>query len=199
MALSSSNQHKKPSLAILISGRGSNMVAIAEACQNGQLDAHIGLVISNRPDAKGLEAAEALGLPTSVVDHTEFDSRESFDAAVDAELKQLNPSWIVLAGFMRILSEEFVTRWQGRILNIHPSLLPLYPGLNTHQRAIDAGDDEAGASVHVVTPELDAGPVIAQARVPILSDDSGEDLATRVLAKEHQLYVDALRICLNKD
>jgi len=199
MALSSPDQNEKPSLAVLISGRGTNMVAIAEACRNGQLDAHIGLVISNRPDAKGLLAAQSLDLPTTVIDHTEFDSRESFDDAVDAELKRLRPSWIILAGFMRILSEGFVRRWQGRILNIHPSLLPCYPGLNTHQRAIDAGDTHAGASVHVVTSELDAGPVIAQVRVPIMSDDNSEDLAKRVLSEEHQLYIDALRLCLSKD
>jgi len=199
MALSSPDQNEKPSLAVLISGRGTNMVAIAEACRDGQLDAHIGLVISNRPEAKGLLAAKTLSLPTAVIDHTDFDTREAFDDAVNAELEMLNPSWIVLAGFMRILSEDFVNRWQGRILNIHPSLLPRYPGLNTHQRAIDSKDSEAGASVHVVTPELDAGPVIAQVRVPILSNDKSEELAKRVLAKEHQLYIDALRICLNKD
>jgi len=198
MALSEALQTSRQTLAILISGRGSNMIALANACEKGELNARIGVVVSNRPDAKGLKAAQDMDLPTAVIDHTRFPTRQAFDNAVDSELRNHNPSWIVLAGFMRILSAEFVGRWRGRILNIHPSLLPKYPGLNSHQRAIDAGDTEAGASVHIVTEELDAGPVVAQIKVPVLPEDSSEDLAKRVLAEEHRLYVKALRFCLNK-
>lgn len=188
-----------PTLAVLISGRGSNMVAIAKACERGELPAQIGLVISNRPDAQGLEHAQSMGVPTTVVDHKTFASRELFDEALHERLKNLQPRWIVLAGFMRILTAEFVHRWEDKILNIHPSLLPKHPGLDTHRRALECGDSEAGASVHIVTPELDAGPVIAQVRVPVLSDDTPETLGERVLAKEHQLFIDALKICLNSD
>jgi len=198
MAFSEDLQAAPQTLAILISGRGSNMIALANACEKGELNARVGVVVSNRADSKGLQAARNMGLPTAVIDHTRFPTRQAFDNAVDSELRNHNPSWIVLAGFMRILSAEFVGRWRGRILNIHPSLLPKYSGLNTHQRAIDAGDTEAGASVHIVTEELDAGPVVAQIKVPVLPEDSSEDLAKRVLAEEHRLYVKALRFCLNK-
>lgn len=187
---------KLPTLAILISGRGSNMLALAKACQSGELAAQVGLVISNRPDAPGLEAAKQLGIKTAVIDHTTFASREAFDQALHDELSALQPSWIVLAGFMRILTPHFVNQWPGSIINIHPSLLPRYPGLDTHRRAIEAGDTEAGASVHVVTPELDAGPVITQVKVPILRDDTPDTLGRRVLNLEHELYVSALQICL---
>jgi len=175
------------------------MLALADACANGQIPAEIGLVLCNRSDAKGLQSAKDLGLKTALVDHTKFPDRVAFDMAVHEQLEQLSPDWVVLAGFMRILSSEFVNLWKGRILNIHPSLLPLYPGLDTHNRAIQAGDAEAGASVHIVTPELDAGPIIAQAKVTILPGDSPDSLATRVLAKEHQLYIDALNVCLKND
>jgi phosphoribosylglycinamide formyltransferase-1 len=186
-------------LAILISGRGSNMLAIAEACRLGELDASVELVISNRPQAPGLAAARDLGLATAMIDHTDFASRQDFDNALHQCLIQANPDWIVLAGFMRILTAEFVARWEGRILNIHPSLLPLYPGLDTHARAIAAGDAYAGASVHVVSTELDAGPVIAQVRIPVLPDDTADSLAGRLLAQEHDLYVRALRLCIQRD
>ena len=184
-------------LVILISGRGSNMVAIANACQTGELNADIKLVVSNRPDAPGLIAAKNLRLPTAIVDHKKFDSREAFDAELGQLLQDHSPDWIVLAGFMRILTTDFVNQWAGKILNIHPSLLPHYPGLDTHARAIEAGDLEAGASVHIVTPELDAGPVVAQIRIPIKPDDTADALAQRVLAEEHALYIKALQHCVN--
>lgn len=187
------------SLAVLISGRGSNMLAIADACSDGTLNASIDLVISNRPNAPGISSAESRGLKTVVIDHTAYPARSDFDNAVHAQLLSINPDWIILAGFMRILTPEFVHQWPDRILNIHPSLLPLYPGLNTHRQALDAGDTEAGASVHVVTPELDAGPVIAQARVPILPGDTEQTLAQRVLREEHDLYIKALQQCLILD
>ena len=179
-------------LAVLISGRGSNMRAIAEACTDGRLDARVVGVIADRPEAAGLEAATALGLPTAVVDHRAHADRVDFDRALDERLRALAPDRVALAGFMRILGPELVERWRGRMLNIHPSLLPKYPGLDTHARALAAGDTEHGASVHVVTAELDGGPVVAQARVPILPEDTPERLAARVLAEEHALYVTAL-------
>ncbi len=184
-------------LVILISGRGSNMVAVAKACQIGELNANIKLVVSNRPDAPGLVAAENLGLATAIVDHKKFDSREAFDKKLGQLLQSHSPDWIVLAGFMRILTPDFVNQWAGKILNIHPSLLPKYPGLDTHARAIEAGDSEAGASVHIVTQELDAGPVVAQTRVPVKPEDTAATLAQRVLAQEHELYIKALQHCVN--
>lgn len=186
-------------LVILISGRGSNMVAIAKACQIGKINAKIKLVVSNRPNAPGLLAAKNLGLPTAIVDHKKFDSSDAFDKKLGQLLKCHSPDWIVLAGFMRILTPDFVNQWAGKILNIHPSLLPKYPGLNTHARAIEAGDTEAGASVHIVTPELDAGPVVAQTRVPIKPVDTADTLAQRVLVQEHALYIKALQHCVNDD
>lgn len=196
MALTNDPQNNVPTLAILISGRGSNMLALANACSDGRLNARVGLVLSNRPDAAGIDSAAKLGLNTAIIDHTTFPSREAFDQAIHAQLLTVKPQWIVLAGFMRILTPEFVNSWSGRILNIHPSLLPLHPGLDTHSRAIEAGDSEAGASVHVVTAELDAGPVISQVKVPILSNDTAESLAKKVLDQEHDLYIKALQICL---
>jgi len=187
----------KSRLAILISGRGSNMMAIANACRSGELHADVALVLSNRKKSAGLTHAQSLGIRTAIVEHNAFESRDDFDQSITQQLENIDPDWILLAGFMRILGEAFVKRWQGRILNIHPSLLPLYPGLNTHARALEAGDSEAGASVHVVTPELDAGPVIAQVRVPVLPDDTPEALEKRVLCEEHGLYVKALKQCVN--
>ncbi len=183
-------------LAILMSGRGSNMAAIADACANAVLDARVTLVISNRPNTAGLSAARQRALQTAVVDHTLFDDRQSFDRALHKTLSAVQPDWIVLAGFMRILTAEFVDLWHGRIINIHPSLLPKYPGLNTHARALAAGDSKAGASVHIVTSELDAGPVIAQVHVPIHPGDTTESLAQRVLDQEHALYIKALQLCI---
>ena len=179
-------------LAILISGRGSNMSAIARACADGRLDARVVGVLSDRPEAAGLAAAEALGLSTEVVDRRAHPDRVSFDRALGERLAALAPDRVALAGFMRVLGPELVAAWEGRMLNIHPSLLPRHPGLDTHARALAAGDTEHGASVHLVTAELDAGPVLAQARVPVLPGDTVDALAARVLAEEHGLYVAAL-------
>ncbi len=179
-------------VAILISGRGSNMVALAQS-MTGDHPARPCLVVSNRPGAAGLTAARDLGIPAALVDHTEFPDRAAFEAQLTATLERARPDIICLAGFMRILSPGFVGRWQGRILNIHPSLLPKYKGLDTHARALAAGDTEAGCSVHLVTPELDGGPVLGQARVPILPGDTPEILAQRVLGQERLLYPAVLR------
>lgn len=180
-------------LVILISGRGSNMVAIAEACAAEGWDARIAAVISNRADAAGLVYAREHGIPTAVVNHREFDSREAFDAALAAAIDGYAPDLVVLAGFMRILTAGFVQHYSGRMLNIHPSLLPAFPGLHTHQRAIDAGCKVAGSTVHVVTPELDHGPIVAQAVVPVLPGDTEDTLAARVLTMEHRLYPQSVR------
>jgi phosphoribosylglycinamide formyltransferase-1 len=176
----------KCSIAVLISGNGSNLQALIDASHLGNYT--IGLVISNKSDAYGLERARRANIATQVIDHREYANREDFDAALMAVLDAERPQLIVLAGFMRILSSAFVQHYQGLILNIHPSLLPKYPGTNTHQRAIDAGETEHGVSVHFVTEELDGGPVIAQERVPVLPQDTARELAARVAAQEHVLY-----------
>ena len=182
-------------LAILISGRGSNMEAILSAAQEVNYPAKPVLVLANRPDARGLETAQNAGISAIAVDHKPFGpDREAFERAMQAELERHRVEMVVLAGFMRILTPWFVNQWLGRMINIHPSLLPKYPGLNTHQRAIDAGDTEAGCSVHWVTEGVDAGDVIAQARVPVLAGDTADSLATRVLDEEHQLYPRAAAI-----
>ncbi len=164
------------------------MEAFLAACRGGLLDADIALVASNKPDALGLQTANAAGIPTVVVDHQEFENREQFDQALGDQVAGVQPDLVVLAGFMRVLTPLFVDRFADRLMNIHPSLLPKYPGLNTHQRAIDAGDTETGATVHYVNGELDGGPAIVQARVPILEHDSADDLATRILPFEHQIF-----------
>ncbi|PZU50319.1 MAG: phosphoribosylglycinamide formyltransferase [Sphingomonas sp.] len=179
-------------VAVLLSGRGTNMQALAEAARDPDYPAEIVLVLSNRAAAPGLEVARALGIATATVPGKDFPDRESFDSAMAAVLDAHEVELIALAGFMRILTPGFVQHWAGRMLNIHPSLLPLYPGLDTHARAIAAGDTEAGCTVHVVTEELDAGPVLAQARVPILPGDTADALAARVLVAEHSLYPQAL-------
>lgn len=180
-------------VAILISGGGSNMVSLVED-MTGDHPARPVLVLSNRADAGGLAKAKARGIPTAVVDHRPFGSdRPAFEAALTHVLDQMRPDIICLAGFMRVLTEGFVMRWQGTMLNIHPSLLPNYKGLHTHQRAIDAGDTEAGCSVHEVTAELDGGQVLGQARVPIDPADRADDLAAKVLVQEHILYPLVLR------
>jgi len=180
-------------VAIFISGGGSNMVKLVES-MTGDHPARPVIVLSNVPGAAGLDRARERAIPTAVVDHRDFRrDRPAFEAAIDAALADAGPDIICLAGFMRILTPAFVARHSGRILNIHPSLLPKYPGLDTHARAIAAGDAEAGCSVHVVTGELDAGPVLGQARVPVLPGDTPERLAARVLEKEHQLYPAVLR------
>jgi len=179
-------------IVILISGRGSNMQAILDQAARGELAVDIRAVISNRPDAPGLDSARAAGIHTAVVDHREHSSRAEYDQALQSAIDQYQPALVVLAGFMRILTPAFVRHYQGRLINIHPSLLPALRGLNTHQRALEAGVSEHGASVHFVTEELDGGPVIVQARVPVQPDDTADTLATRVLRVEHQLYPTAI-------
>ncbi|MFA7506535.1 MAG: phosphoribosylglycinamide formyltransferase [Burkholderiaceae bacterium] len=180
-------------IAVLISGRGSNMLGIAERCRQEQWPARIVAVISNRPRAAGLRAAADLGLATEAIDHTGFTERVDFDAALADRLEALGVDWIVLAGFMRVLGDAFVTRFAGRIVNIHPSLLPAFPGLHTHRRALEAGVRLHGATVHLVTSSLDLGPIVAQAAVPVLDGDDPDRLAERVLAAEHRLYPMAVR------
>ena len=181
------------SIVILISGRGSNMEAIVEACARERWDARVAAVISNRAEAAGLAYAAARGIATAVVEHRAFADRERFDAALAEAVDAHAPDLLLLAGFMRILTPGFVQRYAGRLLNIHPSLLPLFPGLHTHRRAIEAGCKAAGATVHFVTADLDHGPIVAQAVVPVLADDTEDALAARVLAREHVLYPLAVR------
>ena len=175
-------------IVVLISGSGSNFQAIAEACQKKEIDGDIVGVISNRPGVMGLDRAAQFDIPSVVIDHTEFSSREEFDGKLIHEIDQFGPDLVVLAGFMRILTPDFVRRYKGRLINIHPSLLPKYPGLNTYQRAIHAGDEEHGTSVHFVTEQLDGGPVILQAKVPIFDEDNVESLTERVQNQEHRIY-----------
>ena len=176
------------SLAVLVSGNGSNLQAIIDAIQNKTLDASIKLVISNRADTRGLKRAEAAGIPTLLIEHTQYSSREEFDQAMLDALKTCQPDLVVLAGFMRILSAQFVSALSGKLINIHPSLLPLYKGTQTHKRALEAHDSVHGCSIHYVTEELDGGPVVAQSEVPIYPNDSEQLLAARVQKEEHQLY-----------
>ena len=180
-------------IVILLSGRGSNMEAIVRACASERWDARIAAVISNRADAAGLTFAQERGIATAVVDHRAFASRVDFDAALAAAIEGHAPDAVALAGFMRILGAGFVQRFDGRLVNIHPSLLPAFTGLHTHRRALEAGCKVAGASVHFVTADLDHGPIVAQAIVPVLRDDDESTLAARVLAQEHRLYPLALR------
>ncbi|KWO12388.1 phosphoribosylglycinamide formyltransferase [Burkholderia cepacia] len=180
-------------LVILISGRGSNMEAIVRACAQERWPAEIAAVIANRPDAAGLAFAASHGVATAVVDHRSFDGRDSFDAALAAEIDRFAPDLVVLAGFMRILTPAFVRRYEGRLLNIHPSLLPSFKGIHTHQQALDAGVALHGASVHFVIPELDSGAIVAQGAVPVRAGDDAAALAQRVLAVEHVLYPRAVR------
>ena len=182
------------SVVILVSGGGTNLQAFIDAAADGRLDIDILAVISNRADAYGLRRAESAGIDTACVEHQEFRSREDFDRALADVIDGFGPDLVILAGFMRILSPFFVARFEGRILNIHPSLLPRYPGLNTHQRALDAGDKWHGVTVHYVSAELDGGPPLLQARVPVLDGDDAESLAARVLAVEHSIYPEAVRL-----
>ena len=179
-------------IVILISGRGSNLQAIIDRTAAGELPVEIRAVISNRPLAAGLQLAEKAGLETRVIDHTGYADRETFDEALQACIDSYQPALVVLAGFMRILTPGFVEHYRGRMLNIHPSLLPDFPGLNTHQRALDAGHREVGASVHFVTEDTDGGPVLMQARVAVREDDTADSLAARVLEQEHRLYPQAI-------
>jgi phosphoribosylglycinamide formyltransferase-1 len=180
-------------IVILISGRGTNMEAVVRACARDGWPARVAAVISNRPDAAGLAFAAANGIASSVVDHREFATREAFDTALARVIDGFEPDLIVLAGFMRVLTDGFVEHYAGRMMNIHPSLLPCFPGLKTHQQALDAGVRVHGASVHFVTPTLDHGPIVVQAAVPIMAGDDPAALALRVLAVEHIIYPRAVR------
>jgi len=180
-------------LVVLISGSGSNLQALIDSITHDGNPARIAAVISNRADAYGLERAKQAGIATAVLDHKQFDGREAFDAALVEAIDAFDPQLVVLAGFMRILTPGFVRHYAGRLLNIHPSLLPKYKGLHTHQRALDAGDTEHGCSVHFVSEELDGGPLVVQAVVPVQSDDSPSSLAQRVHEQEHVIYPLAVR------
>jgi phosphoribosylglycinamide formyltransferase-1 len=184
----------KKRVAILISGRGSNMMALVEAARAPDYPAEIVSVIASRPDAAGLAWATSQGLPAVAIDHKAYATREAFDDAVHAALIEARTDLIALAGFMRIQSAGFVRKWQGRQLNIHPSLLPLFKGLHPHKQALDAGVKISGCSVHFVTEEMDSGPIVAQAAVPVLDGDTPETLAARILVAEHQLYPHALAL-----
>lgn len=177
------------SIVVLISGRGSNFTALLQA----DLPARFAAVISNRPEVQGLQIARAAGVPTRVIDHREHASRDAFDAAIAQALDELAPDVVCLAGFMRVLGADVVRRHQGRMLNIHPSLLPSFPGLHTHRRALDAGVKIHGCTVHFVSAEVDSGPIIIQAAVPVLADDDEDSLAARVLVQEHRIYPQAVR------
>jgi phosphoribosylglycinamide formyltransferase 1 len=182
----------KARTAVLISGRGSNMMALAEAARDPAYPAEIACVVSNRADAPGLDFAAAHGIPAKVIDHKAYGTREAFEAALDGYLRSMQAEIIALAGFMRVLTAGFISGWEGRMINIHPSLLPAYKGLHTHERALADGAKLHGCSVHLVTPELDGGPVLMQAEVPVLPGDTPESLAARVLIEEHKLYPRAL-------
>jgi len=189
----SSTPQEPISVVILISGSGSNLQAIIDANQNGDCPVHIRAVISNRPGVKGLERAQLADIETAVVDHTQYEDRETFDQALINCIDHFQPDLVVLAGFMRILTSHFVEHYMGRMLNIHPALLPDFPGLNTHERALESGVEQHGASVHFVTTEVDGGPIVLQAAVPIKTDDTAKILANRVLQQEHLIYPLAIR------
>ena len=184
----------KKRVAVLISGRGSNMKSLVEAARAPDYPAEIVLVLSNKPEAAGLDFARVENIPAVAIDGKAFTNREDHENAIHETLIEHNIELVSLAGYMRILNEGFVSKWFGKIFNIHPSLLPKYPGLNTHQRALDADDKKHGCTVHMVTGELDAGPIVAQAEVPILAGDDAESLTARVLVQEHMLYPKALGI-----
>jgi phosphoribosylglycinamide formyltransferase-1 len=185
----------KKRVAVLISGRGSNMTALIEAAKAPDFPAAIVLVVSNLPDAEGLDRAKQDGIATAVVDHRTFGAdREAFERALDAQLQAQRIDLVCLAGFMRLLTPWFVTRWSGRLLNIHPALLPEFKGLHTHRRALEAGAARHGATVHFVVPEMDSGPIVLQEAVPIVAGDTEHSLAARVLAVEHKIYPEALRL-----
>lgn len=189
---------KKLNLAILISGRGSNMQALIEACKNPDYPAQISAIISNQPGAAGLQRAKEASVPTEVVDHKEYQGRKSFEDALLRTLENYPVDLICLAGFMRILTPHFINHWKNKIINIHPSLLPDYKGLHTHERVIQDKKKESGCTVHYVVPEMDSGPVIVQERVQVLPEDTPETLAARVLEQEHIAYPEAVRIIAEK-
>jgi phosphoribosylglycinamide formyltransferase-1 len=183
-----SNSNNPKSIVVLVSGNGSNLQAIIDACEQQRIPGKISAVVSNKADAYGLQRAKNANIATVFLDHKVFVSREEYDQQLLAKIATFSPDLIVLAGFMRILSPEFVAQFQGKMLNIHPSLLPKYKGLHTHQRAIEAGDTEHGASVHFVTVDLDDGPVILQSKVPVFADQDPDELAARVQVQERQMY-----------
>ncbi|HCQ99172.1 MAG TPA: phosphoribosylglycinamide formyltransferase [Acidobacteria bacterium] len=187
---------KNRRLGVLISGRGSNLQSIIDATETGRLDATIAVVIANKEDAGGLERARRVGVDTAVLKHTSYESREAYDGALINELRRRDVGLVCLAGFMRLLSVRFVEAFPNRIVNIHPSLLPAFPGLDGQGQAWTHGVKVAGATVHVVTPELDAGPIVLQATVPVYDTDTPEDLATRILMEEHRIYPEAIAIIL---
>jgi len=187
------------SIVVLISGSGSNLQALIDACRSGFIPGKISAVISNKANAYGLVRASEAGISTQVLSHKHYSSRDAYDIAMIDAIDQHKPDLVVLAGFMRILTPAFVNHYAGRLLNIHPSLLPKYQGLHTHQRAIDAGDEEHGCSVHFVTEQLDGGPVILQAKVPVFADDDADSLAERVHEQEHRIYPLVVRwFCQNR-
>ena len=188
----------KARTAILISGRGSNMMALVEAARAADYPAEIACVVSNRADAKGLDFAAAHGIATQVIDHKAYPDRAGFEAALDTYLRSMNVEAVALAGFMRVLSANFIAGWEDRMINIHPSLLPAYKGLHTHERALADGATRHGCSVHLVTPELDGGTVLLQADVPVQADDTPDTLAARVLTQEHRIYPQALAWLANR-
>ncbi|RRO03090.1 phosphoribosylglycinamide formyltransferase [Pectobacterium aquaticum] len=184
-------------IVVLISGHGSNLQALIDACKNGRLKGKIAAVFSNNAEAYGLERAQDADIPTCVLNPEDFADRPAFDAALANEIEQYEPALVILAGYMRILSPEFVAQFAGKMLNIHPSLLPKYPGLHTHRKALENGDREHGTSVHFVTDELDGGPLILQAKVPVFSDDTEESLSERVKTHEHTIYPMVINWFLN--
>lgn len=186
----------KTRIAVLISGSGSNLQALIDACAAPDYPAEIALVISNKAEAYGLTRARNADIPTQIISHKNYETREAFDAAMDAALQAHHVAFICLAGFMRVLSEWFVNQWKGKMINIHPSLLPKYKGLHTHQRAIEAGEKEAGCTVHWVSAGVDEGEIILQGYAPILAGDTAETLAARVLEQEHKIYPAALKLVL---
>jgi phosphoribosylglycinamide formyltransferase 1 len=188
----------KKRVAVLISGTGSNMQALVKAAQNPDYPAQIALVLANKADAKGLVFAQEHGIPTAVVSHKDYADRETFEHAIQTELEVHAIEIVCLAGFMRVLTPWLISRWDGRMLNIHPSLLPEFKGLHTHKRALEAGVKEHGCTVHYVVPELDAGPIILQSRVPVLDGDTEETLAARVLKEEHKIYAESLKYLANR-
>ncbi|MFT8482963.1 MULTISPECIES: phosphoribosylglycinamide formyltransferase [Gluconobacter] len=190
---------QKMPIAVLISGRGSNMRALIEACERPDFPARIVLVLSNKPDAAGLEVARAAGLQTAAIDHKAFGKdREAHERKVDAAIRASGAQLVCLAGYMRVLTPYLVNAWDGRMLNIHPSLLPAFPGLHTHEAAIAAGATEHGCTVHLVTAGVDEGPILGQARVPVLESDTPDALAARVLEQEHALYPSVLQNYINR-
>jgi phosphoribosylglycinamide formyltransferase-1 len=181
-------------VAVLISGRGSNLQSLIDAAKAPDYPAQIALVVANKESAGGLDVARSAGVPTCVIPHQDYASREDFDRAIDAALREAKIDIVAEAGFMRIHSEWFAKTWEGKALNIHPSLLPLFPGIRVHQQALDAGVKESGCTVHFIVAELDSGPTILQAAVPVLPGDTAETLAARILVEEHRIYPEALRL-----